>query len=141
MLIQQAPDYEVKRQEDKALKLKKALYGCKQALIIWNSYIDKYLKEKGFIKYPYEHALYINNKDGDIMIVCLYVDDIIFTRSNSNTFEEFKQVMTLWWLILGLWHITWALKSNKQKKESSSHKKVMLGRYWKKKYKMDIAIP
>ncbi|XP_068339218.1 uncharacterized mitochondrial protein AtMg00810-like [Pyrus communis] len=33
-------------------------------------------------------------KDGDILIVCLYVDDLIFTRSNPSMFEEFKRAMT-----------------------------------------------
>ncbi|KAH9726094.1 hypothetical protein KPL70_008130 [Citrus sinensis] len=55
--------------------------------------IDKYFQEKGFTKCPYEHALYVKEKDGDILIVCLYVDDLIFTGSNPSMFEEFKRVM------------------------------------------------
>ncbi|KAI0496759.1 hypothetical protein KFK09_023083 [Dendrobium nobile] len=92
--IQQSPGYEVKRQEDKVLKLKKALYGLKQAPRVWNSQIDKYLQDRGFIKFPYEHALYIKNNNGNILIVCLYVDDLIFTENNPMMFQEFKQAMT-----------------------------------------------
>ncbi|KAH9751570.1 hypothetical protein KPL71_014344 [Citrus sinensis] len=55
--------------------------------------IDKYFQEKGFTKCPYEHALYVKEKDGDILIVCLYVDDLVFTGSNPSLFEEFKRVM------------------------------------------------
>lgn len=41
----------------------------------------------------YEHALYIKtNSWGDIMIECLHVDDMIFTR-NNRMFNEFKKVM------------------------------------------------
>ncbi|KAH9768833.1 hypothetical protein KPL71_011754 [Citrus sinensis] len=83
----------VKGHEDKVLRLKKALYGLKQAPRAWNSRIDKYFQEKGFTKCPYEHALYVKEKDGDILIVCLYVDDLIFTGSNPSLFEEFKRVM------------------------------------------------
>ncbi|KAA3455995.1 polyprotein [Gossypium australe] len=37
------------------------------------------------MKSPYEQALYMKkNRVGDIMIVCLYVDDIVFTRNNSD---------------------------------------------------------
>ncbi|KAH9669846.1 hypothetical protein KPL70_021959 [Citrus sinensis] len=32
-------------------------------------------------------------KAGDILIVCLYVDDLIFTGSDPSLFEEFKRVM------------------------------------------------
>ncbi|KAH9669584.1 hypothetical protein KPL70_021844 [Citrus sinensis] len=91
--IEQPLGYVVKGHEDKILRLKKALYGLKQAPRAWNSRIDKYFQEKGFTKCPYEHALYIKEKYGDILIVCLYVDDLIFTESNPSLFEEFKRVM------------------------------------------------
>ncbi|KAH9650285.1 hypothetical protein KPL70_026315 [Citrus sinensis] len=91
--IEQPLGYVVKGHEDKVLRLKKALYGLKQAPRAWNSKIDKYFQEKCFTKCPYEHALYIKEKDGDILIVCLYVDDLIFTGSNPSLFEEFKRVM------------------------------------------------
>ena len=47
--IQQPPGYEVKGQESKVLRLKKALYGLKQAPRAWNSRIDKYFHQSGFI--------------------------------------------------------------------------------------------
>ena len=86
--------YKVKEEElDKVLKLKKALYGLKQALRAWYNRIDKYFQENNFTKCPHEHALYVKIKDGDILIVCIYVDDLIFTRSNPSMFEEFKKTM------------------------------------------------
>ncbi|XP_052288532.1 uncharacterized mitochondrial protein AtMg00810-like [Citrus sinensis] len=91
--IEQSLGYVVKGHEDKVLRLKKALYGLKQPLRAWNSRIDKYFQEKCFTKCPYEHALYVKEKDGDILIVCLYVDDLIFIGSNPSLFEEFKRVM------------------------------------------------
>lgn len=33
------------------------------------------------------------NKNRDILLVCLYVDDLVFTRNNSLMFGEFKQTM------------------------------------------------
>ncbi|KAM1955170.1 hypothetical protein ACFX16_024756 [Malus domestica] len=92
--IQQPSDYEIKGHEDKVLKLKKALYGLKKAPRAWNSRIDKCFQESNFTKCLHEHALYVKVKDGDIRIVCLYVEDLIFTGSNPSMFEEFKRVMT-----------------------------------------------
>lgn len=40
---------------------------------------------------PYEHALYIKAQNNDFLIVCLYVDDLIFTCSNPSMFDEFKK--------------------------------------------------
>ena len=34
------------------------------------------------------------HKNGDILIVCLYVDDLIFIGNNPGMFEDFKKVMT-----------------------------------------------
>ncbi|KOM27543.1 hypothetical protein LR48_Vigan437s000300 [Vigna angularis] len=93
--IEQPQGYEVKGEEDKVLKLKKALYGLKQAPRAWNVQIDKYFKAANFIKCPYEHALYIKAQGKDILIVCLYVDDLIFTGNNPSMFEEFKKDMTM----------------------------------------------
>ena len=74
--------------------MKKALYSLKQAPRAWNVRIDKYFQDKNFIKCPYEHALYIKAQSGDILIVCLYVDDLIFTGNNPSMFEEFKKDMS-----------------------------------------------
>ncbi|KAE8705324.1 hypothetical protein F3Y22_tig00110429pilonHSYRG00698 [Hibiscus syriacus] len=90
---EQQSSYKDKGHEDNVLKLKKALYGLKQAPRAWNSRIDKYFQENGFNKCPYEHALYIKIKDGDILIVCLYVDNLIFTGNNPSMFNEFKDMM------------------------------------------------
>lgn len=85
--------YEVKGHENKVLKLKRALYGSKKPPRACNNRIDKCFKENGITIYPYEHVLYVKVKDGDILIVHLYVDDLIFIGSNPSLFGEFKKVM------------------------------------------------
>ncbi|KAK0577924.1 hypothetical protein LWI29_002417 [Acer saccharum] len=92
--LEQPLGFVVKDQEDKVLKLKKALYCLKQAPRAWNSRIDKYFQQNGYVKCPHEHALYSKtNKNGDILLVCLYVDDLIFTGNNQSMFKEFKEAM------------------------------------------------
>ncbi|KAE8734503.1 hypothetical protein F3Y22_tig00000764pilonHSYRG00191 [Hibiscus syriacus] len=93
LIISLAAQNKWKIQQMDVLKLKKALYGLKQAPRAWNGRIDKFFQENGFKKCPYEHALYIKIKDEDILIVCVYVDDLIFTGSNPSMFNEFKDVM------------------------------------------------
>ena len=78
---------------DKVLRLKKALYGLKQAPRVWNSRLDDYLQLKGFEKCPSEHAVYKKTVGEECLILCVYVDDLIFTGNSEKLFADFKQGM------------------------------------------------
>ncbi|KAM0989072.1 hypothetical protein ACFX2A_013169 [Malus domestica] len=72
-------------------RLDTALYGLKQAPRAWNSKIDNYLHQNGFQKCPYEHSVYMKNGvKGEFLIICLYVDDLLFIGNNEAMFCEFK---------------------------------------------------
>jgi hypothetical protein len=48
--------------------------------------------QNGFTKCPYEHAVYIKkNHRGEFLIICLYVDNLLYTENSSEMFKEFKQ--------------------------------------------------
>eukprot|EP00253_Pinus_taeda_P022296 PITA_22296 len=85
--------YERKGQEHKVCRLKKSLYGLKQAPRAWYSRIDFYLLENVFDKCEGEPTVYIKEKDGKILIVVLYVDDVIFTGNDNYLVKNFKTVM------------------------------------------------
>ena len=90
--MQQPPGYEVEGKEDKVYRLKKALYGLKQAPRAWYSRIDNYMIKNGFCIRSIEPTLYTKvNEHGQILIVCLYVDDMIFTCDLE--LDEFKAAM------------------------------------------------
>ena len=94
VFIDQPPAYVKIGNEHKVYKLKKALYGLKQALRAWYSRIESYFIKAGFTKCPYEHSLFIKfNEKGKMLIVCLYVDDLIFTENCTLMFDEFKKSM------------------------------------------------
>jgi hypothetical protein len=90
--VEQPQGYEVPGQENKVYRLKKALYGLKKAPRAWYSRIDSYLTQNGFQRSECEPTLYIKeNQQGNMLIVFLYVDDLIFTGDFG--IEEFKSVM------------------------------------------------
>ena len=60
-------------------KLKKALYGIKQAPQAWYSKIDLYLINNGVGRSNNEPTLYVRIGRGKILLACLYVDDMIYT--------------------------------------------------------------
>jgi len=93
VFVQQPTGFEVKGAEDKVYKLHKALYGLKQAPRAWYSRIESYFIKEGFKRCASEHTLFTREKEGDILIVSLYVDDLIYTGSSRRLCEEFKSSM------------------------------------------------
>ena len=90
--FEQPLGYSVKGQEDKVLKLKKTLYRLKQAPRMLNSIINKYFLDNGYLRCPYEHYLSIKTiAHRDTLVVCLYVDDLIFIENCASMFEDLKK--------------------------------------------------
>ena len=72
--------------------MEKELYGLKQAPRAWYCRIDSYLIENGYHRRESELTLYTKvNEQGKMLIVCLYVDDLIFTSDFGIAY--FKVVM------------------------------------------------
>ncbi|KAL4037079.1 hypothetical protein IC575_000662 [Cucumis melo] len=93
--LEQPPSYSVKGQEDKILKLNKTLSGLKQAPRMWNSRINKYFLDNEYLRCLYEHSLCIKTDGhGDILVVCLYVNDLIITGNCASMFKDLKKAMT-----------------------------------------------
>lgn len=87
--VEQPPRFMKVGMEGKVLKLTKALHGLKQTPIAWNTQMDAYFKNKGFMQCPYDHALYVKKKEGSLIFVALYVDDLIFIGNNEKMIEDF----------------------------------------------------
>jgi hypothetical protein len=83
----------VTSQEGKVLRLRKALYGLRQAPQAWNSKLDDTLKKMDFVQSEHEHAMYRRSHGDDILLVGVYVDDLVITGSSLATVEEFKEEM------------------------------------------------
>lgn len=49
--------------------------------------------KNGFKKCTYEHTLFINESKGNLLIVCIYVDDLVFTGNSHEMIETFKNLM------------------------------------------------
>jgi hypothetical protein len=74
-------------------KLKKALYGLKQAPRAWYSRMDKYLEQTGFRKESEDNNLYIKVSQGNILLIEVYVDDIIFGSDDERLIQKFAKDM------------------------------------------------
>jgi hypothetical protein len=91
--VSQPPGYEVDGQASKVYKLKKALYGLRQAPRAWNSKLDKTLSDLAFERCPSEAGLYRKKVKDSILIVGVYVDDLVITGADNKEIDDFKKQM------------------------------------------------
>ena len=71
--------FTVKGEEHRMLRLRKVLYGLRQAPRAWNAKLDVTLGELRFQRCATEHALYTRRWGKEELIVGVYVDDLIVT--------------------------------------------------------------
>lgn len=93
--MKQPEGYIDKDRPEFVCKLKKSIYGLKQAARCWNTSIDTFLKTKGFEKSNSDPCLYVKSvkqKDGksDFVIIVLYVDDMLWFSNNPKMLKEEK---------------------------------------------------
>jgi hypothetical protein len=91
--VSQPPGHEKEGQSSKVLKLRKALYGLRQAPRAWNSKLDATLVELGFVKCPSEAGLYRKKVQDSVLIIGVYVDDLVIIGGNSQAINDFKRQM------------------------------------------------
>jgi hypothetical protein len=90
--VDQPPGFEVKEKPTKVYRLKKALYVLKKSPRACYSRINTYLIKSGFSRSQNGPTLYTKiDQQGKILIVCLYVDDMIYTGNIELT--SFKHAM------------------------------------------------
>lgn len=72
---------------NKVLKLKKAVYGLKQASLAWYDRVKETLCNLGYVKSKIEPCVFMKNcNNGKKVIVGIYVDDfLIFSNDNCET--------------------------------------------------------
>ncbi|GJV26788.1 putative ribonuclease H-like domain-containing protein [Tanacetum coccineum] len=78
---------------DKVYKVEKALYGLHQASRAWYETLSTYLLDNGFQRGQIDKTLFIKRVKGDILLVQVYVDDIIFGSTKKSLCTEFEKLM------------------------------------------------
>lgn len=92
--VSQPEGFEQAGKEHMVYKLLKALYGLHQAPRAWYEKLNACLVNLGFVRCPYEHAVYTRKEGENNMIVAVYVDDLLITGSDINMIKVFKKQMS-----------------------------------------------
>ncbi|KAJ1519127.1 hypothetical protein ONE63_011270 [Megalurothrips usitatus] len=79
----------------KVYKLKKAVYGLKQASKCWYDKVHIVMTEMGFNQSEYEPCVYLWKDGFKLVIVALYVDDFFIFFNDSSQCDKLKSVLSV----------------------------------------------
>nr|GEW67844.1 putative ribonuclease H-like domain-containing protein [Tanacetum cinerariifolium] len=77
---------------DRVYKVEKALYGLHQAPRAWYETLSTYLLDNGFQRGKIDKTLFIKRHKGNILLVQVYVDDIIFGLTKMELCIAFEKL-------------------------------------------------
>ncbi|GKE16932.1 putative ribonuclease H-like domain-containing protein, partial [Tanacetum coccineum] len=89
----QPPRFEDPDFLDRVYKVEKVLYGLHQAPRAWYETLLTYLLDNGFKRGNIDKTLFTRRDKGDILLVQVYVDDIIFGSTKKSLCIEFEKMM------------------------------------------------
>src|ERR1044071_2617692 len=92
--VKQPPGFEDVDHPEHVYYLDKALYGLKQAPRAWYDRLATFLLQNGYRRGVIDRTLFILEEEGEILVVQVYVDDIIFGSTNLTLVEKFKDLMS-----------------------------------------------
>ncbi|GJT69422.1 putative ribonuclease H-like domain-containing protein [Tanacetum coccineum] len=91
--VTQPPGFKDPDHPNKVYKVVKALYGLHQAPRAWYETLANYLLGNGFKRGKIDKTLFIKKQKGDILLVQVYVDDIIFGSTNKDLCTALEKLM------------------------------------------------
>ena len=74
-------------------KLKKSLYGLKQASRQWNHLLTDKLIGFGFTQSKHDHCLFLKHSASDFLALLVYVDDVLLVGTSSASIQEVKRFL------------------------------------------------
>ena len=74
-------------------KLKKGIYGLKQAARCWNETIDDFLQSRGYSKSDADDCVYVKTVGDKFIIILLYVDDLIPVSNDIQLLDAEKSAL------------------------------------------------
>ena len=89
--MQQPKGFVEKGKENLVCKLKKSLYGLKQAPRECYHKFHSFMLSQGYKRSDIDHCLYTKKaKDGSLLLLILYVDDMLLASTNINELAALK---------------------------------------------------
>jgi hypothetical protein len=95
LYMEQPEGFKLNGQERKVMRLKRAIYGLKQAALAWWKALDKSMAALGLTRLLSDSGLFVNKERTIVAIV--YVDDVLFLGADKPKLLRLKeQFMKVW---------------------------------------------
>ena len=107
--MEQPPHHEVANCSRYVVKLRKSLYGLKQAGRKWYETLHKSLTDVGFRRSAADPAVFYTRVGDDIVILFIHVDDTTITGSSTRLIEEHERRIGENFTITHLGPVSWLL--------------------------------
>ena len=107
--MRQPRGYEEKGSEGKVAKLKKGLYGLKQAGREWYATLHDFLITLGFRRTHADHSVFVFTRGKSIVMVPVYVDDKLISGNNEATLDFIQKAIGSRFKTSDLGTATWIL--------------------------------
>ncbi|KAI3715560.1 hypothetical protein L6452_22546 [Arctium lappa] len=91
--VKQPPGFEDPAHPYYVFRLDKALYGLKQAPHAWYDTLSDFLLLNRYTRGKIDNTLFLKKIKGNIILVQIYVDDIIFSATDESLCQEFASLM------------------------------------------------
>ena len=79
--MRQPPGFEDK--SERVCRIRRSLYGLKQAGNVWNKELDTALQDLGFTRLQSDNCCYLQESEDDFEILMIWVDDILSVANNE----------------------------------------------------------
>jgi len=83
----------IAQEENTVCRVKKAIYGLKQSPRAWFKKFSMVISGIKFTRCHSDHSVFVHRTKFSSIILTVYVDDILLTRSDSVTLAETKEYL------------------------------------------------
>lgn len=118
IFMKQPKGYVVQGKEKFVLRLKKSLYGLKQAARSWNMKINSILIENGFSRSNEDLCFYRKQVNGANIFLIIYVDDVIIGSKREEEIDKAENLLGQYFKLTSLGNLNYYLGINIEKEES-----------------------
>lgn len=73
---------------ERVCKLKKSLYGLKQASRCWNQKFTSFIRKFDFKQSAYDACVFVRQKENTMTVIAIYVDDGLIATNNTSEIDE-----------------------------------------------------
>nr|GEW30226.1 putative reverse transcriptase domain-containing protein [Tanacetum cinerariifolium] len=92
--VKQPLSFESSEFSNYVCKLDKALYRLKQAPRAWYETLSTFLIQNKFSSGRIDNTLFIYKLEGDVLVVQVYVDEIIYCSTSYKLYKQFEKLVT-----------------------------------------------